>query len=185
MLVYLGWRSVSVLSFIYIFLNLFKKTCFSRPAIKTKYVWWQHIIPEFRNIQITSGNHQCPLLSSYHISVVPVVEVKSWQDGFELVENLIVPCHVSGQNASAITTEYKPYTVVLSFPNNLRKMCMKKLRESERWSHLMIPSLIRLYWSVDIFLKMLLSVYKTENPLFIVTDWIDDRLHLMTIVPVL
>lgn len=50
--------------------------------------------------------HLCFYLhSSYHISVVLVGEVKSWQDGLELVENLIVPCHVCGQNASAITTK--------------------------------------------------------------------------------
>lgn len=41
---------------------------------------------------------------SYHLSVVLVGEVKRWQDGLELVENLIVSRHVSGQNASAITT---------------------------------------------------------------------------------
>lgn len=40
-------------------------------------------------------------------------------------------------------------------------MCV--LKEPERWSHLMIPSLICLYWSMDRFLKMLLSVYKTQN----------------------
>lgn len=45
------------------------------------------------------------LHSSHHISVVLVGEVKSRQDGLELVENLIVPRHVSGQNASAIRTE--------------------------------------------------------------------------------
>lgn len=43
--------------------------------------------------------------SSHHISVVLVGEVKSRQDGLELVENLVVSRHVSGQNASAIRTE--------------------------------------------------------------------------------
>lgn len=43
------------------------------------------------------------LRPSYHISVVPVSEVKRRHDGLELVEDLIVPCHVSGQNASAVT----------------------------------------------------------------------------------
>lgn len=38
---------------------------------------------------------------SYHIFVVFISEVESRQDGLELVENLIVPRHVSGQDASA------------------------------------------------------------------------------------
>lgn len=46
--------------------------------------------------------------SSHHISVVLIVEVKSGQDGLELVENLIVLRHVGGQNASAVMRERKP-----------------------------------------------------------------------------
>lgn len=39
--------------------------------------------------------------STHHISVVLVGEVKGRQEGLELVENLVVSRHVSGQNASA------------------------------------------------------------------------------------
>lgn len=46
--------------------------------------------------------------SSHHISVVHIVEVKSRQDGLELVENLVVLRHVGGQNASAVMREGKP-----------------------------------------------------------------------------
>lgn len=42
------------------------------------------------------------LLSSHHFSVLLAGEVKSRQDGLELVENLVVSRHVSGQDASAI-----------------------------------------------------------------------------------
>lgn len=41
------------------------------------------------------------LLSSHHFSVLLAGEVKSRQDGLELVENLVVSRHVSGQDASA------------------------------------------------------------------------------------
>lgn len=46
--------------------------------------------------------------SSHHVSVVLIVEVKSWQDGLELVENLVVLRHVGGQNASTVMREGKP-----------------------------------------------------------------------------
>lgn len=41
------------------------------------------------------------VLHSHHVLVVLVGEVKGWQDGLELVENLSVLGHVSGQDTSA------------------------------------------------------------------------------------
>lgn len=46
-------------------------------------------------------NHVMLCCSSYHIFVVLIGEVESRQDGLELAENLTVPRHVSGQDASA------------------------------------------------------------------------------------
>lgn len=42
-----------------------------------------------------------------------VGEVKSRQDAFELVENLVVPCHISGQNAPEMRTTNARHRVVL------------------------------------------------------------------------
>lgn len=59
-----------------------------------------HEIP-FKNIFTTCI---LPVFQSYRVLVVLVVEVKRRQEGLKLIENLIVLCHVSGQNASAIIT---------------------------------------------------------------------------------
>lgn len=42
---------------------------------------------------------------SHHVSVVLVGEVERWQNGLELVEDLVVSRHVGGQDAPAARTE--------------------------------------------------------------------------------
>lgn len=54
-----------------------------------------------------------PSLSTHHISVVLVGEVKGRQERLELVENLVVSRHVSGQNASAPDGQEKKQIVDL------------------------------------------------------------------------
>lgn len=43
---------------------------------------------------------------SHHVSVLLVAKVESWQDGFEFVQDLVVPRHVRGQDAPAGRAEW-------------------------------------------------------------------------------
>lgn len=99
--------------------------------------------------------------SAHHVPVLLAGEVKRRQDGLELAEDLVVPRHVCGQDASAGRAEWSAVLTISKMRQHARSV------ELVKWSHLMIPSLIRLYWSTERFLKMLLSVWKknkTENP---------------------
>lgn len=49
----------------------------------------------------------------HHVPVLLVVEVESRQDGFEFVEDLVVPRHVRGQDAPA---GQAPWSVMPTFP---------------------------------------------------------------------
>lgn len=91
---------------------------------------------------------------SHHVFVVLVGEVKSRQDGLELVENLIVFGHVGGQNTSAGRREEEEEEREDGRLWRSGTECV--LRGSGGQTHLMIPSLMRLYSSADRFLKMLL-----------------------------
>lgn len=53
------------------------------------------------------------ILCFHHVFVVLVGEVKGRQDGLELVENLIVLGHVSGQNTPAGNTGEKQHRLEL------------------------------------------------------------------------
>lgn len=101
--------------------------------------------------------------------MVLVGKVEGRQDGLEFVENLIVFGHVSGQNTSAGRREEEEH-------NRLWwSVTVCVLRDSGGRSHLMIPSLMRLYWSADRFRKMLLWVYETERSLlFLFGQWSED-----------
>lgn len=85
--------------------------------------------------------------------MVLVAEVKSRQDGLELVENLIMFGHVGGQNTSAGRREEEEER-----EDGRLWRCGTEcvLRGSGGRTHLIIPSLMRLYSSADRFLKMLL-----------------------------
>lgn len=77
---------------------------------------------------------------SHHVFVVLVGKVEGRQDGLEFVENLIVFGHVSGQNTSAGRREEEEEHNRLWWSVTV---CV--LRGSGGQSHLMIPSLMRLY----------------------------------------
>lgn len=95
------------------------------------------------------------VLVSHHVSVLLVGKVESWQDGFEFVQDLVVSGHVRGQDAPAGQAEWGIVETL--------KRRGKANTQAEGRSHLMIPSLIRLYWSTARFRKMLLSVWKGDK----------------------
>lgn len=95
------------------------------------------------------------MLVSHHVSVLLVGKVKSWQDGFEFVQDLVVPGHVRGQDAPVGRAAWGIVETV--------KRRGKANTQAEGRAHLMIPSLIRLYWSTARFRKMLLSVWKADK----------------------
>lgn len=72
--------------------------------------------------------------STHHISVVLVGEVKGRQEGLELVEDLVVSRHVSGQNASAPIEQNKKQIVDLLWWKDMREsVCCENLKHSLTW----------------------------------------------------
>lgn len=138
----------------------------AEPRWICRWLWWesssaakrQNNRARFRTSSTKLLSVQTQLLHvPHHVSVLLVVEVESRQDGFEFAEDLVVPRHVRGQDAPAGRANR-------SVNSDLATTRRNRQLGQEGWSHLMMPSLIRLYWSTARFLKMLLSVWKAENP---------------------